>query len=189
MAKAKRLEVIATDGDNTARLLWFRIGNMGGIYGSIFHPSFAMHRSYHPDGSVHWKLDGKVRDNAQAGRIFKESGYSKDVDSGPHLRSFTGHFSFLQGGFRLDPDCLEHLLQYEFGNVDRLLIVDSRAIGGEQRHVNFYLDLVEVGSYGALNTRMKKYQYTFTKAKMICEHHCYLEFSPWVLFSLAYSAR
>jgi len=127
-----------------------------------------------------------VRD---ADKIFKDSGYSRDVVSGPPLASFTGYLSFLQGGFRLDSDCFESLLPYEFQAVDRLLILDSRAVRGEQRHLNFYLDLVEVGSYAVLTSQISEKQRIFTTAGTICEHHCYLEFEPWVLVSLAYSSR
>ena len=54
--------------------------------------------------------------------------------------------------------------------------------------MNFYLDLVEVGSYQILIERMAEYQRIFTDDGRICEHHCYLEFEPWVLVSLAYSS-
>lgn len=189
MARAKRLELVATDGARAVRLIWFRIGSDGGIYGSFFPMSVAMHRSYHWDGTDHWKADGPMQNVRDVEKIFKESGYSRDVDSGPPLGSFSGHFSFLQGVFRLDPDCFEGRVAYDFRAVDRLLIVDSRTIQGEQRFVNFYLDLVEVGSYQILSARMAEHQRTFTNAGMICEHHCYLEFEPWVLVSLAYSSR
>lgn len=189
MAKAKGLEFVATDGSRAVRLVWFRIGSDGGIYGSFFHPSIAMHRSYHADGTVHWKADGPLINVGGADKVFKESGYSHDMISALPLDSFTGHFSFLQGVSRLDPNCFDRRVPYEFGAVDRLLIVDSRAIQGEQRFVNFYLDLIEVGSYEILSTRMAECQRIFTNAEMICEHHCYLEFEPWVLVSLAYSTR
>jgi len=45
-------------------------------------------------------------------------------------------------------------VEYKFKKTDRLLILDSRTIQGEQRWVNFYLDLVEVGSYQILIERM-----------------------------------
>jgi hypothetical protein len=128
----------------------------------------------------------RVRD---AEKIFKEKGYSRDVHSGPALDFFTGYFSFLAGGFRLDPDCFEGRVEYKFKKTDRLLVVDSRTINGEQRFVDFYLDLVEVGSYRTLSGRMAEYQRIFADAGRICEHHCYLEFKPWVLVSLAYSSR
>jgi hypothetical protein len=189
MAKEKNLELVATNGSQIVRLVWFRIGSEGGIYGSVFHPSVKLHRSYHRDGRIHWKADGPMENVGEADKIFKDSGYSHDVVSGAPLDSFTGHFSFLQGIFRLDPDCFDRRVPYEFGAVDRLLIVDSRAIKGEQRFVNFYLDLVEIGSYQILGARMAEHQRIFANAEMICEHHCYLEFEPWVLVSLAYSTR
>jgi hypothetical protein len=111
-----------------------------------------------------------------ADKIFKGSGYSCDVQSGPPLDSFTGHFSFLQGVFRLDPDCFEGRVEYKFKKTDRLLVVDSRTINGEQRFVDFYLDLVEAGSYRTLSGQTAKYQHIFADAGRICEHHCYLEF-------------
>jgi hypothetical protein len=124
-----------------------------------------------------------------AGRIFKESGYSRDVDYGPPLGSFTGYFAFLQGVSRLDADCFEERVRYDFRKGDHSLIVDSRAIQGAQRFVNYYFDLIQVGSYEILNARMAEYQRIFTNTEMICEHHCYLQSEPWVLVSLAYSTR
>ena len=189
MGKAKSLELIATDGVQTARLIWFRIGSDGGIYGSFFHKNIAIHRSYHSDGVVHWKADKPMEKVINVEEVFKESGYSGEVDCAPPLGSFKGYFNFLQGGFRLDVDLFQQGVSYEFGSVDRLLIIDSRTIKGEQRHLNFYLDLIESGSYEILNERMEGYQKTLTNAGMICEHHCYLEFEPWLLVSLAYSTR
>jgi len=148
-----------------------------------------MHRSYHADGAITWKADVGMMNVRGADEIFKQSGYSRDVISGPPLASFTGYVTFLQGGFRLDPECFESLRPYEFRAVDRLLILDSRAIRGEQRRMNFYLDLIEVGSFGILATQMAEKERIFTDAGMICEHHCYLEFQPWVLVNLAYSSQ
>ena len=187
MAREKHLELVATDGVRAVRLIWLRIKS-DRILGSIHRPSIAMHRSYHRDGTVHLKADGPMERVRDADKIFKEKGYSRDVHSGPPLDSFTGYFSFLAGGFRLDPDCFKGLRAYTFRAVDRLLILDSRTIQGEQRWVNFYLDLVEVGSYQIRIERMAEYQRIFTDDGRICEHHCYLEFEPWVLVSLAYSS-
>jgi hypothetical protein len=187
MAREKRLELVATDGVRAVRLIWLRIKS-DLILGSIHHPSIAMHTSYHRDGTVHLKADGPMERVRDADKIFKEKGYSRDVHSGPPLDSFTGYFSFLAGGFRLDPDCFEGPVEYKFKKTDRLLVVDSQTISGEQRWVNFYLDLVEVGSYQILNARTAEYQRIFTDDGRICEHHCYLEFEPWVLVSLAYSS-
>jgi len=189
MPKAKLLEIVATDGARAVRLIWFRIGSNGGIYGSFFHPSIAIHRSYHTDGTIHWKTDSPLVNVRDSEKMFKESGYSRDVDSGPPLSTFAGYFSFLQGIFRLDPDCFETLLPYDYNEADRLIILDARAIRGEQRHVNIYLDLIEAGSYVLLTSQMAEKQRIFTNAGMICEHHCYLEFEPWVLVSIAYSSQ
>jgi len=189
VGKAKRLEIVGTDGTRAIRLIWLRIGRDGGIYGSFFHPSMTLHRSYHRDGIVHWRYDRRLGNAGAADEFFKESGYSRDVDSGPPLGSFTGHFLFLQGGFRLDPDCFEDRKPYRFKAVDHLLIVDSRVIQGDQRHMNFYIDLVEANSFQRLGERMAEFQRIFTSAARICEHHCYLELEPWVLVSLAYSSR
>jgi len=91
--------------------------------------------------------------------------------------------------FRLDPDCFKGRVTYDSSKVDRLVILDSRTIDGDQRFVEFYLDPIEVGSYQILIERMAKYQHLFTVAGRICEHRCYLEFQPWVLVTLAYSSR
>jgi hypothetical protein len=189
MARNKKLELVVTDGARVVRLIWLQITNGRIICGSFFHPRIAMHRSYHADGSITWKADRGMMNVGDADKIFKDSGYSRDVVSGPPLACFTGHLTFLQGGFRLDSDCFESLLPYKFRAVDRLLILDSRAVRGEQRHLNFYLDLAEVGSYAVLTSRMADMQRIFTNAGKVCEHHCYLEFEPWVLMSLAYSTR
>ena len=111
-----------------------------------------------------------------------------DIHKTPCLWSspLSGYFSFLAGGLRLNPGCFEGRTAYDYRAVDRLLILDSRTIQGEQRWVHFYLDLVEVGSYQILIERMAEYQRIFTDDGRICEHHCYLEFEPWVLVSLAY---
>ncbi len=172
MARAKRLDLVATDGRRAVRLVTLSISGASGIYGLFLHRSVKMHRSYHRDGTVHLKADGPMEGVKGAEKIFKESEYSHDANSGPPLDSFTGHFSFLQGVFRLDPDCFKGRVEYKFKKTDRLLVVDSRTISGEQRFVNFYLDLVEVGSYQILNARMAEYQRIFTDAGMICEHHC-----------------
>jgi len=187
MPRSRKLELLVTDGSRVIRLIWFRIRNGGGVYGSFFHPRIAMHRSYHADGTIHWKADAGMKNVKGGEEIYKQTGYSRDVESGPPLAAFTGHMTFLQGIFRLDSDCFDSLRAYEFQAVDRLLILDSRAIRGKQRHVNFYLDLIEVGSFAILTAQMAEKQRIFTNAGMICEHHCYLEFQPWVLTSLAYS--
>ena len=189
MGAKKRLDLVATDGRRAVRLVKLSISGDSGIYGLLLHRSVKMHRSYHRDGTVHLKADGPMERVEGADKIFKGSGYSRDVQSGPPLDSFTGHFSFLQGVFRLDPDCFEGRVEYKFKKTDRLLVVDSRTISGEQRFVDFYLDLVEAGSYRTLSSQMAKYQRIFADAGRICEHHCYLEFKPWVLVSLAYSSR
>ena len=189
MGAKKRLDLVATDGRRAVRLVKLSIGGGSGIYGLFLHRSVKMHRSYHRDGTVHLKADGPMERVKGTDKILKGSGYSRDVQSGPPLDCFTGHFSFLQGVFRLDPDCFEGRVEYKFKKTDRLLVVDSRSISGEQRFVNFYLDLVEAGSYRTLSGQMAEYQGTFTNADMICEHHCYLEFQPWVLVSLAYQSR
>ncbi|MGH7430104.1 MAG: hypothetical protein ACREJ4_17355 [Candidatus Methylomirabilaceae bacterium] len=188
MGAKKCLDLVATDGRRAVRLVKLSISGDSGIYGLLLHRSVKMHRSYHRDGTVHLKADGPMEGVKGAAKIFKGSGYSHDVQSGPPLDSFTGHFSFLQGIFRIDPDCFEGRVEYKFKKTDRLLIVDSRTISGKQRFVNFYLDLVEAGSYQTLSSQMADYQGTFTNADMICEHHCYLEFVPWILVTLAYSS-
>jgi len=188
MASKRRLVLVATDGDRAIRLTWLRVKSHI-VTGSFFHHSILMHRSYHRDGTVHLKAEGPMQNVKDAERIFKESGYSRDVVCGPPLSSFTGYFPFLEGSSRLDADCFEQRVRYDFRKGDHPLIVDSRAIRGAQRFVNYYFDLVQVGSYRILNARMAEYQRIFTNAGMICEHHCYLEFEPWVLVSLAYSTR
>lgn len=185
MTAKKRLVLVATDGNRAIRLVWLRVKS-DGIYGSFFHSSIHMHKSYHRDGTVHMKYEGPMQNVGNVEEVFKETGYSRDGAKGPPLDSFTGYFPFLQGISRLDADCFERLMPYDFRTGDCPLIVDSRSIQGEQLSVNYHLDLIEVGSYEILSKRMAEYQHIFTNAGMICEHHCYLEFEPWVLVNLAY---
>lgn len=183
----RRLVFAATDGDRTIRLIWLRSITGGKVIGSFFHDRVKMHRSYNPDGSVHLKAERPMQNVKDADRIFKETGYSRDVVCGPPLSSFTGYFPFLQGTSRLDADCFEQRMPYDFNKGDHPLILDSRSIQGEQRLVDYCFDLVQVGASEILIRRIEEYQRIFTNAGRSCEHHCYLEFEPWVLVSLAYS--
>ena len=92
MARAKRLDLVATDGRRAVRLVKLSISGDSGIYGLFLHRSVKMHRSYHRNGTVHLKADGPMERVKGAEKIFKESGYSHDANSGPPLDSFTGHF-------------------------------------------------------------------------------------------------
>ncbi len=164
------------------RLFWFSVSDKG-IYGSADHPAVLMHKSYHKDGNVHWKADGKVP-ISDGDSFFKKSGYSSSEKEAP-LNTFKDTYSFFQAGMRLDPDCFQKGCRYyKFKKSDHVIWIDSRSLKGKQKHVNLYLDLVEYGAYPILNTVMSKFQKIFSSGH--CEHHCYLEFKPWALVTLGF---
>ena len=107
MPSNKRFVLVATDGNRAIRLVWLRVKS-DGIYGSFFHRSVTMHRSYHLDGSVHFKAEGPMENVKDAERIFKAAKHPKSFVSlgeADHLVSrpqdarFLGHVLSAWAGY------------------------------------------------------------------------------------------
>jgi len=59
MPRAKKLEVVVTDGTRVVRLIWLHIGSGRIICGSFFHPRIAMHDPTMLMGPSPGKLTGE----------------------------------------------------------------------------------------------------------------------------------
>lgn len=54
--KRKRVEVLATDGEEIRRLMWIEQAKDGSFYWGLVIPRSDVHSSYHPSGEFHFSL-------------------------------------------------------------------------------------------------------------------------------------
>ena len=126
MKSEHRIELVVTDGKRSIRCFWLE-QRKAGVFGGFITPRISIHRSYHVDGNVHFRVEGSPR-MAGGEDFINSSGYSKDVIKSSPISEFRGSFQFFQGGLRLDKDVLDEGVPYKFKKVDSLLIIDTRNI-------------------------------------------------------------
>jgi hypothetical protein len=182
-----RLELIVTDGKCTIRSFWLE-QRKAGIYCSFISPGLSMHRSYHADGNVHYRVEGAPRISG-GDDFFNPTGYSKEVIKATPLNAFKGSFDFFNGGLRLNKEVLEKGVPYRFKKVDNLLLIDTRNIEGKQKHLNFEVSLVEENFFSALESLIIERGKLHRGAKQSGEYHLFTTFRPWVLIFLMFSNR
>lgn len=119
--KKKRIEVVATDGIETRRLVWVEQGQDGSFYWGLCIPKSTSHSSYHASGKMHfsqyhepsiWERISKFRGTRQLAFI----GIARDFH-------------------RIKPRRFEHK------KLDGIVYADFRAIQGD--YVNISLHLIE----------------------------------------------
>jgi hypothetical protein len=185
MNAVKRLEVIATNGSETIRIFWLE-QRKSGIFGSFFIPGFEMHRSYHLDGAVHFK-SRSVRQIKNGETFLRLSGYSRDVVHNHPLARFRGQFQFFMGGHRLDSDVFVRSIPHKFKKANHFVLIDARCLTGQQRHVDLYAYLVEVGHFDCLKEIITSHEAITKRENRIGEYHLYTAFNPWVVLSLIFT--
>jgi len=185
MRTVKRLEVISTNGSETIRIFWLE-QRKSGIYGSFFIPGIEIHRSYHPDGTVHFKSKS-VRQIKSRETFLKPSGYSREVVQNHPLARFRGQFQFFMGGHQLDSDVFARAIPYKFKKANHFVLIDTRCLTGQQRHVDLYAYLVEVGGFDCLKEIIISHEEIVKRENRISECHLYTAFNPWIVLFLMFT--
>jgi hypothetical protein len=187
MKPARRLELVVTDGKRTIRSFWLE-QRKAGIYGSFISPRLSIHRSYHVDGNVHYRVEGAPR-ILGGDDFFNPNGYSKERVKVIPLNTFKGSFNFFNAGLRLDKEVLEEGVPYRFKKIDSLLLIDMRNIEGKQKHLNLLVSLIEANSLRTLKSLIDRQEKLCRGAKQTGEYHLLTRFRPWVFIFLMFSSR
>jgi hypothetical protein len=187
MKSEKRIELVVTDGKRSIRSFWLE-QRKAGIYGGFITPRISLHRSYHVDGNVHFRVEGSSHIGGGE-NFFNPSGYSKEVIKASPLSSFPGHFHFFNGGLRLDKDVLDEGIPYKFRKVENLLLIDTRNIHGHQKHLTLIASMIQAHTYSLLQFRFEEFEKICQSSGGTGEYHLFTKFQPWILVFLMFSAR
>ncbi len=187
MRNDRRIELVVTDGKRSIRSFWLE-QRRSGVFGFFITPRLSMHRSYHLDGNVHYRVEGSPR-ISNADSIFNSKGYSKEVIKAPQLNAFKGSFEFFNGGLRLDNDVLNEGIPYKFKKVDNILTIDTRNIEGKQKQLTLLATLVEPHQFNILQKVIETREKMCRSSNQVGEYHIFNRFNPWVLVFLMFSTR
>lgn len=187
MKSEHRIELVVTDGKRSIRSFWLE-QRKAGIFGGFITPRISLHRSYHIDGNVHFRVEDSPR-NAGEDNFFNPHGYSKEVVKSCPLSEFHGSFHFFNGGLRLDKDVLDEGIPYKFKKVDNLLLVDTRNIHGAQKHLTLVVGMIQSHSYPILQSRIEELEKICRKSGGTGEYHLFTKFQPWILVFLMFSLQ
>jgi len=120
----KRIEVVATDGTETRRLIWIEQGKDGSFYWGTCIPKLYFHSSYHASGKMHF------------------SQYHKPT-VWERISKFTGSRQLANIGMTKDFDRIKSS-RYELKKkLDGIVYVDFRTLRGDT--INISLHLTEKG--------------------------------------------
>ena len=119
----KRIEVVATDGIETRRLIWIQQGRDGSFYWGPCIPEGGFHSSYHASGKM---LFSKYHEPTVWERISKFKGIRQ--------LSFIGMIKDLRK---------IHYSPFEHKKLDGVVYVDVRTLKGDQ--ISISLHLIEKG--------------------------------------------
>ena len=153
MAAVKgRIEVLVTDGQQIRRLLWLE-RKPNGMYLGWCSKGEYFHVTYHEDGNMFWKIEGKAQ----------------PIKQGPRLSELKGLYPLSNMGVAEIKEL--PLLEYKLRQVDSVVYIDSRTY---PKGFNLDVFLVEPERLDYLNPLFQQF---WKRAQW----HIFTSVEPWVV--------